>query len=305
MDRFVSPKEMAQAIGVSESSLKRWVDNGLLEVSRTAGGHRRIPVSSAVQFIRNRGHSLVRPEVLGFTPALASSDEAFLGKSPEYTLTELLKSGKLLEARSLIFSLFMEGMSVAEIADGPICHALEEIGTIWHNDERGIIIEHRSVECCIYSLNILRGLIDFRRDSSQLKALGCSLEGDPYLLPSLLTSIVLIENEFDATNLGPDLPLEILRGEVNRMRPDLVWLSVTAMPNVPDLTENIGELCHDLITWGGMMVIGGRNAAAITMPESPALKICSSMQSLAETARWLSQSRSSDSLPDTGSSKAS
>jgi len=305
VDRFVSPKELASAIGVSESSLKRWVDGGLLEVTRTAGGHRRIPLSSAVQFIRSRGHTVIRPEVLGITSGFSDTDEDFLGKSPEYKLTELLKAGKLLESRSLIISLFMEGMSVAEIADGPVSHALDAIGTIWHDDERGIIIEHRSTECCVYSLNILRGMIESSTNSRQMKAIGCALEGDPYMLPSLIASIVLLENDYESTNLGPDLPLEVLRGEVKRMRPELVWLSATVENKSPDIGASIEELCHDLLTWGGMMVIGGRSALSLPVPESPALKICSSMQSLGETARWLAQSRAADDAPGSESSKAS
>jgi len=39
--RQLSPRELAEALGVSESSLKRWVDAGKIAASRTEGGHRR------------------------------------------------------------------------------------------------------------------------------------------------------------------------------------------------------------------------------------------------------------------------
>jgi MerR family transcriptional regulator, light-induced transcriptional regulator len=51
----LSPKALAAAIGVSESSLKRWADEGRLAAERTAGGHRRIAVAEAVRFVRRRG----------------------------------------------------------------------------------------------------------------------------------------------------------------------------------------------------------------------------------------------------------
>ena len=41
---MLSPRELAEAVGVSESSLKRWADRGRVHVHRTEGGHRRIPV---------------------------------------------------------------------------------------------------------------------------------------------------------------------------------------------------------------------------------------------------------------------
>ena len=38
----MSPVRAAALIGVSESTLKRWVDAGHIRAEKTAGGHRRI-----------------------------------------------------------------------------------------------------------------------------------------------------------------------------------------------------------------------------------------------------------------------
>ena len=65
MKNVLSPKELGSAIGVSESSLKRWADDGRLRVARTAGGHRRIELREAVRFIRASGFTVQRPELLG------------------------------------------------------------------------------------------------------------------------------------------------------------------------------------------------------------------------------------------------
>ena len=65
MKELVTPKQVALAIGVSEASLKRWCDKGLLPFSRTPGGHRRLPISGVMQFVRKTGQSLVEPAVIG------------------------------------------------------------------------------------------------------------------------------------------------------------------------------------------------------------------------------------------------
>ena len=65
MKPLLSPRELADAIGVSESSIKRWVDGGLIGATKTAGGHRRIPINEAVRFLRDRQSSLVKPEAIG------------------------------------------------------------------------------------------------------------------------------------------------------------------------------------------------------------------------------------------------
>src|SRR5690242_3719305 len=62
--RHLSPRDLADALGVSESSLKRWVDAGKLAAFRTEGGHRRIAVSEALRFIRETGAPVARPELL-------------------------------------------------------------------------------------------------------------------------------------------------------------------------------------------------------------------------------------------------
>lgn len=61
----LTPNQVANAFGVSEASVKRWCDKGLMPTYRTAGGHRRLPVAGVVDFLRKRGLELVNPEVLG------------------------------------------------------------------------------------------------------------------------------------------------------------------------------------------------------------------------------------------------
>ena len=66
--KLVSPKQVARAIGVSESSLKRWCDRGLIKTVKTAGGHRKMEIGEVLAFIRENDHALVAPELLGLPP---------------------------------------------------------------------------------------------------------------------------------------------------------------------------------------------------------------------------------------------
>ena len=64
-----SPKQVANALGVSESSVKRWVDSGKLPAAKTVGGHRKVTLPSVAQFIRETGHEVARPDLLGMVAA--------------------------------------------------------------------------------------------------------------------------------------------------------------------------------------------------------------------------------------------
>lgn len=87
---LLTPKQVARAIGVSESSLKRWCDQGLLpSVQRTAGGRRRLALRDVLHFVRAHDHPLVAPEALGLT-ATSQLAERGLARGMELATAALL-----------------------------------------------------------------------------------------------------------------------------------------------------------------------------------------------------------------------
>ncbi|HYP52226.1 MAG TPA: helix-turn-helix domain-containing protein [Pyrinomonadaceae bacterium] len=50
--RKLTSRETARLLGVSEASVKRWADSGLLPTEKTAGGHRRFRPEDVARFRR-------------------------------------------------------------------------------------------------------------------------------------------------------------------------------------------------------------------------------------------------------------
>ena len=256
MSKLLSPRDLAEAIGASESSLKRWADAGRLHVTRTEGGHRRITFVEAIRFIRASGASVIRPDLLGL-PELAEHDAA----GRDEVLYQLLVSGRAREARSLVIGAFLAGEPVASLADGPIRAAMTRIGALWQHDQRGIFVEHRATDACLQAIDALRTMVDPPDDAPV--ALGGALSDDPYVLPSMLAATVLAAEGLRAVNLGPQTPVASLRHAARELQPVLVWISCStslAAATVAELTRFARSL-HPAQT---ALVIGGRLAGELT-----------------------------------------
>lgn len=285
MSNLLTPRELAEAIGVSESSVKRWVDDGRIRAARTAGGHRRIPVREAMRFVRESDAVLVRPEILGFDELRAaerdrsSADEA-------RCLHACLQEGAVPETLGLVTSLYLEGWSVASIVDGPLRQALERLGRLWRDDETGIFFEHRAVDLAVRALNRLREVLPEPEEDAP-PALGGAPSGDPYMLPSLAAAAVLQAEGFGATNLGPETPPETLRLAAERVRPRLVWLSVSVAEDPAALSAGIAGLLGAEDRDGPLVVLGGRSAARLRLPLHPRLHRGATMAELAALAKGL------------------
>ncbi|UCD74954.1 MAG: MerR family DNA-binding transcriptional regulator [Phycisphaerales bacterium] len=285
MRQVLSPKELAEAIGVSESSLKRWADEGLLRASRTAGGHRRIPLAEAIRFVRDTRATLVRPEILDLPDVEAVAGDLPALQDAADRLFELLRDGHDRAARGLVMSLYLGGETTAWICDGPVREAMSRIGELWLHDPQGVYLEHRATDICIQALNRLR--LTFPEEPGAPVAIGGAPPGDPYVLPSLIAATVLAAEGFRSVNLGPDTPAEALAQAVRDQNARLAWLTISNIGD-PDATAgDVSKLAGQLADIGLSLVIGGRVVDELKLPRHGNLHVGRSMSELAAFAKGL------------------
>lgn len=315
MQRTLSPKQLAEVLGVSESSLKRWADQGKLHVMRTAGGHRRIPVAEAIRFSRAANLSIQRPTMLGL-PELAASRAREQPEAEQLgqLLFEHLQQGEEPPVRGTVLELYIDGRSIAWICDGPLRIAMQKVGELYHHERRGIYIEHRATDICLRTLHLLRSLItpadeagekaDPPREPDQptghqpvastergghaarVRALGGAVQGDPYQMPSLMCACALQELGFETINLGPDLPLEALTDAVVDYAPRLVWLACSVTEATPS-RKAIGAFADELSERRAALALGGRGFEQLGHIDHPNVQPCGTMRELAAFARGL------------------
>lgn len=270
-----SPREVAEIIGVSESTVKRWVDAGFINVHRTRGGHRRISRVEVVQFARHEGMPIHRPDLLGSggtRGARALTSDILYG---------LLAHGDGPAVRRSLVAAFSKGRSVAALADDLIAPAFERLGELWRHGEEGIFVEHRAFAICLEALHQLRLLIPERNGRTPL-VVGGAPSGDPYVLPSLAASVALRDAGLLTVHIGADTPVSAFLHAIDEHQPRCVWVSMTSQQPVSDLQRFVHALAGAVSI---PIIIGGRASASLpkTQPANVALR--STMQELVDYAR--------------------
>jgi excisionase family DNA binding protein len=221
---LLTPRQAAESLGVSASSLKRWCDQGRIAMIRTPGGHRLLEVSAVVEFARACGHEVVCPEMLGLGPgrgtaAHAATTEAFV---------QALLQGDEAGCRQLARQLHLGGMSLSALGDELIAPAFRQIGVAWSHGDLHVYQERRACQICLAMLEELGALLVAPPRSAPL-AIGGTLACDPYTLPTSLVSLVLRQNVWRTQSLGGGLPLATLAEAVADLRPQLLWLTLSAI----------------------------------------------------------------------------
>jgi excisionase family DNA binding protein len=249
----MSPAQVARIVGVSESTLKRWVDTGLLRARKTAGGHRRIALAEALAFLRKQGRPAPSLDALGVLGARPVADPAM---TPE-TLAELLLREDVAISRALLLDEFRRGRAVDDLLDRLLAPAMARVGVLWAQGAIDVYQEHLATHRAWWILVELRDLLPEPPPEAPL-ALTASPEGDPTLLAGLMAELTLVESGWRALNLGPDLPASSLRNAVDAHRPRLVSVSLSSHAVRPRFFEEYPRVLEAAQAVGAAVMLGGQ-----------------------------------------------
>jgi len=288
-DRLITPRQLADAIGASESSVRRWVDAGRVALSRTSGGHRRIPLAEAVRFIRQSQATVVRPDVLGLSEVTGMAAAGAVGEprgraagDETERLYQALAAGDRVMTRGIVLSWYLGGRAIAALIDGPLRAAMQRMGDLWRHSDAGILLEHRATEIVLETLAHLRTLIPPASARAPVTT-GGSPSNEFYAIPSLAASIILAEAGLRDINYGPNTPPLLLAAAAEQHDARLVWFSISTAGREPTLQRQLRALARRLAPRGATLVIGG-NYAYPHIPRNEPNVV--EMQSMAELSAF-------------------
>tara|TARA_B100000029_G_scaffold51134_3_gene46529 strand:+ start:2190 stop:3068 length:879 start_codon:yes stop_codon:yes gene_type:complete len=281
---LLSPKQVARAIGVSESSLKRWCDQGKLKCEKTAGGHRRMRIGSVMSFIRTGGYQLSDPGVVGLPPATGQTQWTIERARDRFAAA--LIEGDEEVCQQVALDLYIAGHSLSVICDQLIARGFQEIGNRWDCGDLEVFQERRGCELATRLIHRFGDLVT-RPDPRAPKAMGGTLDGDPYTLASGMAELVLRDSGWDAQSMGNLLPFETVRAAVRKIRPRLLWLGVAVVRDEDRFIDEMNRLYSVTESEGTVLVVGGPALGKTLRGQIRYSAHCDSMQHLEDFARLL------------------
>ena len=291
MDELLTTRQVAAELQVSESSVKRWCDLGLIPTQRTAGGHRRILRGGLQEFLATSGAKSVAPLAKNFlTPSSALQvSEAVEGysTSSRQELVQRFQQALIAGDEPLCRELFerwtMQFRGVAQLGDALISGAMERIGRLWECGRAEVFEERRSCEICARLLNDLRHQVAVPQPNAP-RAIGGTLSGDHYALASQLVELVLREAGWNANNLGGNLPLDTLLAAVRREQPRLLWLSISHVPDHESFISNYNAFYSSLPA-NLVVAVGGQALTDQLRPRIGYTAHCDNLEQLSALAQ--------------------
>lgn len=236
--RFLSTVQVAKAVGVSVTTIKRWVDDGILPAHRTAGGHRKLVLADVLRLTREGG---LPPSDLGQLVPVSRTEPS----DPDRYLEQLLDAVKEIDdarIRSVIRAAYQSGIAIEALADRVISPAMAFVGRQWQHDKLDVGTEHLVTGAVVAGLFELQGTIAANAAGDRPVAIGGAPEGDHYILPSLLAKLTLIEAGWNAVNIGPNTPASSFQKLFDSHRPKLLWLSVSHVENAGRFASDYSHL---------------------------------------------------------------
>ena len=250
---LLKTRQVADALGVSVSSIKRWVDSNALEATRTTGKHRLVPLSAALEFARREKFPVDRLLALAVQVEVTKVDDQ-LGER----LLDALKRGDDRSASAMIVAAYHGSGGIVEVADRLIRPVLERIGHGWFLGQWDIYEEHQATGLIASTLaGINYGLIQGSEGPRPL-AMGAAPDGDPYTLPGLLAEIAVREAGWDVRNLGGGLPLRSLAAATRKHRPRLIYLSASRVGDRAQFVNDYAYFYEAANQVGAAVILGGR-----------------------------------------------
>src|SRR5215203_216116 len=232
---YLTTKEVARLCRVSDATVKRWEDAGLLKSERTSGKHRRFRAEEVARFQREQG--LGQKVCHGDQSVLSSALRRKNLACSNSTLFDLLISGCEEETANFMIGAHLQGTDPTDLFDELLSPAMRHIGELWYRGELSVAQEHLATRAAHYAVHKLRTSLPLPEMKGKT-AFCAAMEGDLHELPSYLAQVTIENEGWEVMNFGANTPFFSLTEEVLQYAPQAVCLSATYVIELERLSRD-------------------------------------------------------------------
>jgi excisionase family DNA binding protein len=262
---FWSTQLVARRLKVSEATVKRWSDEGLLACYRTPGGHRKFSPQDVAAFVAARHFDPER----GVGAQVGRADDAI------QLMLAVDADGLFALARKLTGN----GVPLENLLDEVFTKALVEVGERWACGTLEVAEEHTATSAVISCLARMEPLVAARQLSGS--AIAACLPGERHDVATRMASLLFAHRGIRCATPGADVPRGSLIELVKKRRASIVALSASsATLSSEALTAELKELVPELNRLNVKLFVGG-TAFTEAVPLPPGVTRVANMRALA------------------------
>lgn len=262
-----SPFQVARALGISQSTIKRWCDSGKIAFVRTQGGHRRIERQALDQFLAETKMRIVDTAALGLPRDLGRAHGlAYEGMQRRFL--DALLAEDLETCRGILLGLFYQHQPLPQLLDDFIGQSMTEVGRLWSCQHVTVYEERRYCELCETLLKELDSRLP-EPAANQPLAIGAAPAFDQYRLPTQAVGLALKSLGWRTISLGSNLPFATLHQAVQRFAPQAFWLSISYLANEAEFIREYRAFLNDLGELPRIVFVGGYAVTAELVAQLP------------------------------------
>ncbi len=257
--KCLTTKEVARLCRVSDATVKRWEEAGLIKSERTSGGHRRFRAEEIARFQQKQQLGL-KLEHGDESVTTAQSRRRIDKKLCDSELFHSLIAGREEEVANMLINEFLNGKSVTEIFDTSISKAMVKIGELWLEGKLSIAQEHLATRAIICALYKLRNIVPLCKPCHKL-AVCFAFEGDFHELPTYLAQMTFESLGWEVINFGANTPVYAIADEVLQHSPNMVCISSTLMNDIERTSRDYADFLKKVNNKDVRIFLGGHTFA--------------------------------------------
>ncbi|MFO7445844.1 MAG: cobalamin-dependent protein [Ignavibacteriaceae bacterium] len=262
-ETYITTRDAAGLLGVTETTIKRWTDSNRLKCVKTLGGHRKYLMKDIEEFAREN-----KIIISGVTPPVKKEYMERLGYAVftknQDQIIEIILNESLKGNRDSLFDLFMyltkNRVKFSNLVDEIVHPVMEIIGDMWHKNQIDIEQEHLASDTIKNSLSRLVVHLPHQRKNNTKVICACS-EGEYHDMGLQALAYDLELKGYALHFLGANTPFRSIVKAVTNEKPKYVLVSAT-YPSISqeEFIQGIKKTAKAAKANDAKLLVGGRFA---------------------------------------------